>query len=282
MISYQSLANVERAVLHSAFVEAFSDYQVKIDLPIGKFEQMLQRRGYSPQASIGAFDGEALVGFVLNGLRSWAGRLTAYDLGTGVIPAYRRQGLTSAMLEQLKPLLREKQVEQYLLEVLKDNSGALALYEKQGFQRQRGFACMALAKDKCRAALRHPVAVLAQRVPQGAERFWDGQPSWQNSPDSIRAVADAFHYAAVYADGAVAGYGVIDTRSGDIPQLAVAKNQRGKGIGESLLAALAAATEADSLRVLNVDETLQSTLGFLAAQGFQHTADQYEMLLAID
>jgi len=45
------LKNVEMETLHIAFVEAFSDYQVKIDLPFWKFHQMLKRRGFDPELS---------------------------------------------------------------------------------------------------------------------------------------------------------------------------------------------------------------------------------------
>ncbi|WP_345742161.1 hypothetical protein [Clostridium botulinum] len=38
-----------------------------------------------------------LVGFVLNEFRSWNGKPTVYDLGSGVIVEYRRQGVASNM-----------------------------------------------------------------------------------------------------------------------------------------------------------------------------------------
>ncbi len=112
-------------------VDAFFDYQVKIELPEWKFQQMLQRRGYYPEISIGAFDGNSLVGFVLNGLRSWNGNTTVYDLGTAVLPDYRRQGITKEMLHSVHKLLKEKQVEQYLLEVITSNESAFRLYPNQ-------------------------------------------------------------------------------------------------------------------------------------------------------
>ena len=65
MFNYKTLDNTSIEIIHKAFIDAFSDYQVKIEMPIWKFEQMLRRRGYVPEMSIGAFVNETLIGFVL-------------------------------------------------------------------------------------------------------------------------------------------------------------------------------------------------------------------------
>lgn len=146
MYSYKLLDQISMATLHEAFVDAFSDYQVKMDLPFWRFQQMLQRRGYHPEISMGAFKDERMVGFVINGLRSWKGKTTAYDLGTGVVEDCRRQGITSDLLLNIQKLLKEKNVEQYLLEVIQSNESAVQLYSKQNFKIQREFSCFQLQK----------------------------------------------------------------------------------------------------------------------------------------
>lgn len=85
MYTYRTLENTAIETLHQAFLKAFSDYQVKMNLPLWKFQQMLVRRGYSADISMGAFDKDDMVGFILNGLRQWNNKLTVYDTGTGVI-----------------------------------------------------------------------------------------------------------------------------------------------------------------------------------------------------
>lgn len=102
MFNYKTLDNTNIETLHQAFLNAFSDYQVKMDLPLWKFQGMLQRRGYVPGISMGAFKDEALVGFVMNGFRNWNGKPTVYDIGTGVIGEYRKQGITSNILLNVK------------------------------------------------------------------------------------------------------------------------------------------------------------------------------------
>lgn len=107
MLEYRTLNNINIETLHKTFIDAFSDYQVNLDLPLWKFKQMLKRRGYVSELSIGAFKNEMLVGFVLNGFRNWNGKQTVYDLGTGVIAEYRRQGITSNMFLNIKELLKQ-------------------------------------------------------------------------------------------------------------------------------------------------------------------------------
>ncbi len=131
MFIYDTLENIGIETLHETFLNAFSDYQVKMNLPLFKFQHMLQRRGYVPKVSIGAFNNETLVGFVLNGVRNWDGKLTAYDTGTGIIEAYRKQGITSNMLLNVRQLFRQMGVEQYLLEVIQSNTSALQLYKNK-------------------------------------------------------------------------------------------------------------------------------------------------------
>lgn len=285
MFAYNTLESTSMEELHKTFLEAFSDYQVKLDLPLAKLQQMLQRRGYVPQASLGAFINDAIVGFVLNGIRNWDGKFTAYDTGTAVIEAYRKQGITSHMLLKIKPLLREMGVEQYLLEVIQTNASAVQLYKKEGFEIIREFECFNLVKNKSNPLTSHKVehinAITESRWKE-LMKFWDFKPSWQNSMDSVNAVSNAFIYSAISINDAIAGYGIIDKKSGDIPQIAVDKNYRGKGIGRSILADLINTAESENINVINVDSQSSSMKDFLLKFGFQHKISQYEMILKMD
>ncbi|WP_158309050.1 GNAT family N-acetyltransferase [Desulfosporosinus orientis] len=66
--------------------------------------------------------------------------------------------------------------------------------------------------------------------------FWDYKPSWQNSITSIDVVLETFTYLVVNLDNTIAGYGIIDDKTGDITQFAVNKENRGKGLASSILA----------------------------------------------
>lgn len=281
MFNYKILDKASIEILHKAFLDAFSDYQVKIDLPFWKFKQMLQRRGYVPEMSIGAFENERLVGFVLNGFRNWNGKSTVYDLGTGVIGDYRRQGITSNMLLNIKEVLKEKQVEQYLLEVIKSNTSAVQLYKKQGFETQREFSCFQLDKNKYNSITTCKVEHVDRINLEQLTGIWDFRPSWQNSIDSINALPEAFVYSIVQLDNTIVGYGIIDKKTGDIPKIAVSKDYRGKGIARSIVTDMINKTESNKISVINVDAQSKSTKDFLLKLGFEYSVGQYEMLLKI-
>lgn len=284
MFQYKTLESTRIEVLHEAFVDAFSDYQIKFDIPIWKFKAMLQRRGYAPSISVGAFKGERLVGFVLNGFRDWNGKSTVYGLGTGVIGEYRKKGITSNILAYLKDLLKIKGTEQFLLEVIQTNTTAFQLYKKQGFEVVREYSCFHIDKN-----LYHPRETYKV---ESIERFgdaewgniisfWDYIPSWQNSTDSVNAIAEAFRYSIVRIDGIIAGYGIIDKRTGDIAQIAVDKRYRRRGIARSIITDLIDNTEEEKVAVLNVDGREEAMKSFLLDAGFVNTVDQYEMLLRL-
>ncbi|MHC1723104.1 MAG: GNAT family N-acetyltransferase [Aminipila sp.] len=281
MILYNSLDKTNSETLHKAFLEAFSDYQVKLDLPLWKFQQMLQRKGFNPEISIGAFDNDRLVGFVLNGLRTWNGKVTVYDIGTGIIGEYRRQGLTSDMLLRIKKILKAKQVEQYLLEVLQNNKSAVELYQKQGFTVEREFSCFQLDKDGFIPMATCKVENEANIDLGQLKEFWDCKPSWQNSIESICAIPEAFIFSVVRVDNTIVGYGVIDKRTGDIPQIAVNKNYRGNGIARSILTTLIENTESENFSVINVETEFKPIETFLEKAGFKYEVGQYEMLLKL-
>lgn len=284
MLEFRTLEEVSIDVLHKTFVEAFSDYQVKIDLPLWKFENMLARRGYAPEKSMGAFKGNALVGFILNGYRKWNGITTAYDQGTGVVPQYRKQGITTNLFLKLAEQLKSEGAGQYLLEVLQQNTSAFELYKKQGFEITRTFSCYKLENKNYQPKKEFAVEHVNSFTPSDWEHlkaFWDFQPSWQNSVDSVSAVQHSFIYAVVRLDNKIAGYGIIDKKTGDIPQLGVDKDYRRKGIAGSIMSDLINCTEADKAAVINVDDSSNSMKGFLEASGFEHYVDQYEMLLKL-
>lgn len=285
-IELRTLEDVPLEDVHATFLEAFSDYLVRMDVPLWRFETMARRRGMVPEMSVGAFAGDRLVGFILNGVRQWGGGRTAYDTGTGVVPGHRKQGVTTRMFGHALAVLRRQGVEQYLLEVIKENDPAGDLYRKQGFQALRGLNCYLSPRE---AVTGGPVpgGVTLVDLPVDAlgwERlrtFWDFEPSWQNSVDSVMAVPETLTAVTAVAGGKVVGYGIVEPRTGDIPQLAVARGDRGRGVGGAILGRLARRTEAENLVVLNVEETSEAANAFAEASGLALYTAQHEMLLRL-
>lgn len=281
-LDFRPLTGVPDEDLHACFLEAFSDYAVPVRTPLESFRANNALRGFAPALSVGAFDGGRLVGFVFNGRGEWNGLPTAYDLGTGLIPARRGGGVGSALAMECFALLKGAGMAQYLLEVLKNNAPAFNLYRKKGFGITREFACF-----------RGPRAGLKERpAPAGAElrplklkdlrraaALRDWEPSWQNSDAALRRFPGELALLGVFLKGRLAGFGAAKA-NGDIPQLVVKKALRRRGLGSLLLRGLAAALppECERLSCLNVDESDAAALAFLPALGLPQFAGQYEML----
>lgn len=92
---------------------------------------------------------------------------------------------------------------------------------------------------------------------------------------------DAFSDYQVKMDDIIVGYGIIDINAGDIPQIAISKNYRCKGIGKSILVDLLSKTIPCNISILNIDSQCDSTRSFLVNLGFKQHVKQYEMVLKI-
>ena len=281
-MEYRTLTNTTTRCMYEAFSQAFSDYQVSVDMPLESFEIMLKRNGFMPEVSAGAFDNGVLVGLVLNGVREWDGEKTIYDLGTGVIPAYRRKGITEKLLDLVKELCRENNIGVYQLEVIQTNEGAVALYQKQGFQVKRALNCYSLEgklaepEENAELKLHRPQEIEAEQW-DILKSFWNYPPSWQNGIDAVCAIPDTFGYTLAESDGTLIGYGIVQKANGDIVQLAVDLQHRRKGVATEILLDLQKQSKKSGMTAINVDGRDEAANGFLKQMGFGVFVTQYEM-----
>jgi len=270
---YRLLTAADFSSLYACFLKAFSDYAVDMRMSEQQFAQRLTRDGVQLEISVGAFDDERMIGFYMNGLGDWQGKLTAYDSGTGIVPDYRGRGVAQVLFAFLVSKLKERGVSQYLLEVLTSNERAVALYRKLGFVEVRKLAVLRSERivepiddfELCR--LDRPDWKLFQS-------FWDGYPSWQNSVEAVERIPNERVMMGAYVDGACVGYGVVFRPAANLMQLAVAPAHRRKGIGTRILSALSGD---GTLKVTNIDENLKGTLAFFEATGFRLVVEQFEM-----
>ena len=79
---------------------------------------------------LGAFEGEELVGYVINSryVDAW------HVMNVAVTPDRQRRGVATALLERLFELTADDERRGYTLEVRMSNTGAIGLYEHLGFE----------------------------------------------------------------------------------------------------------------------------------------------------
>jgi ribosomal protein S18 acetylase RimI-like enzyme len=274
MIDYRLLFGDDFGSLHECFLAAFSDYEVDMRMSREQFRQRIVRDGVCLEMSAGAFDGERMIGFCINGLGQWQGKSTAYDAGTGIVPGFRGRGIAKQLFAFLESKLKEAGVFQYLLEVLTSNVPAATLYRKLGFVETRR-----LAVFRSQTRIDHSGDLSIRRVDEPNwslyQSFWDSHPSWQNSIDAVERVANDRVIVGAYENSECVGYGIVFVPSANLMQLAVSPQHRRRGIGSRILASLETPVR---LKINNIDETLTGTLAFYEANGYKQVLNQYEMI----
>lgn len=268
--------------LHQTFLEAFSDYLITFQLTPRQLERHIILNAVDLNRSVGCFQGEKMVAFTMNGFGMWNGKSTIYDAGTGVVPGFRRQGLSRKMFATLFPMCEELGIEQCLLEVITENEKAVNLYKNLGFHPTR---TLLLLETKNLIKTARGVAGGLEIREIGTPdwnlllTFWDGNTSWQNSVEAIERSMDLKKILGAFTAGECVGYIAFSANLGRIAQLAVSKNFRNRGIGSALLLAVqAGAKEAESLQVINLDDSMTEAVRFFKNRGFSELLSQYEML----
>lgn len=285
-MDYRFLQKADFPQLYVTFVKAFSDYTVKMHPSEEQLFEMLTRRGVRYDLSVGAFNGSEMAGFNLNGLDRWNDKLTVYDSGTGVIPEYRGQSIASQIFTFSLPKLKEVSAQQYILEVIDTNVPAIRVYEKVGFREVRRLESFKL-DGSVTGKLTGESTGIELRIESEPDwelfqSFWDWEPAWQNSINSIKRSLDVNVLVCAFSGGSCVGYGIVYPSNGDIPQLVVSKGHRRRGVGARILQSLETRIKSGQTgRMINIDASAEGTLAFCKAMGMKKIVNQYEMLLEL-
>ena len=299
MIHYKSLEHIDETDILETHNSAFSDYEVQMNWTLQQFQNINKQRGVRYDLSIGAFDEDKLVGFIINGAGNWNNQPTAYDCGTGIIKDYRHQGIATEILKRLITHLQEVGISQYLLEVIKTNENAYQLYLKQGFEIIREFDCAIAKIEEIKEKIeerKEDLQVINNdknfKINEITETnkpnwdiyktFWDKTPSWQNSIESIERNREVLKILEVNHKTTPVGYAVFDPRSGGFAQFAIHPEYRRRKLGMALVnRIIESCPTATRLTVINIDKDLSSFIGFYKSLGLKIFVEQYEMIKMI-
>jgi GNAT superfamily N-acetyltransferase len=114
--------------------QGFQGYFVDMTLTLDSFLGRLISEGISPEYSLIALDDDRPVGLLLNGMRTIAGKKTAWNGGTGVIPEFRRQGVGKTLMRAALELYQRENVDVATLEAVAENEKAILLYLQFGYK----------------------------------------------------------------------------------------------------------------------------------------------------
>ncbi|MEY3990729.1 MAG: hypothetical protein RI985_1810 [Chloroflexota bacterium] len=280
-MEFCDLVGVDLADIHTAFVDAFSEYEVPMEMPIDRLRTMLTTRDYRPELSTACVVNGQIVGFVLVGGRLIDGQLQVYDCATGVIRAFQQQKIGSQLLPLALDRVRVAGAKRFVLEVLEHNTAAQALYTKHGFAITRSLRCYQTTLSDLNLAdvdVANQPAALAVVDEMAYNSF---APTWQNSLVSYWHAPNAYHVVALMHADTVTAYGIIHRESGSILQMSVHPAHREAELFDVLVTQLAQAVGTRQLRIVNIEADSWLDRQFIA-HGWQNFVNQYEMELRFD
>jgi len=277
----KSLAHTGFDSIFKAFDRAFADYEMQQNE--SQLQAMLKRRGFCPELSFAAFEGNDISAFTFNGIGDFNGIPTAYDTGTGTLKEYRVKGLATRIFEHSIPYLKKAGIRQYLLEVLQHNTKAISVYKKLGFEVIREFNYFMQRNEEVRNEIKKTgynfqIRQIDINEHPSVADFWDFSPSWQNSMESINRMPENFISLGAFAGNNLTGYCVFEPTSGDISQIAVDKQWRKKGIASILLNEIIGLNKYKTIKIINTDISCTSITRFLNAKNIDVKGEQFEMI----
>ncbi len=267
----KNLASTPFDEVISCFLSAFEGYFVKLPEDKNYWKKRFIYARVDWELSYGMFDGERLVGFIINAVDNHLGKLTAYNTGTGVLVEYRGKGIVDSLYEHALPLLKQRGIEKCLLEVICENEKAKTVYERIGFQITRTLHSLTGSipevipentLQKC-----HFSKVL------GSGLYEAKYYSWDNTAEAVVMMEDEVQTWCLGNELSPEAYLVID-ETGSILQL------ESKSDNYELLLGSTAFVMKD-VKLKNVDSDRIELINTLQKWHFSNPINQYEMVLFI-
>lgn len=238
MITYKRCTEANEDAIYQAFRTGFSDYILKIDMPMDLFlKHFFGPEGNSFEHSVIAFDEKKPIGLNLGGIREFDGLITLRCGALCVHPDYRGTEVSTRLFELHREIALENHCRQMYLEVIAGNDRAIRFYEKMGYEKV--YDLLYYSHDnptKIHGTLTSGLTVRRiglEDLISLSEKIRDIHINWQNSLDYIRHIDGQVHYG-VFCDARLVG-ALSMHPSGRINFLWVEPGFRNKGIAKGLI-----------------------------------------------
>ena len=280
-MNFKSLEGVSSKDILKVFNESFADYFVPFKLTEDQLVSKMNADKTCLDLSVGAFENEKLIGFILHGLDTINNQKIVYNGGTGVVPHKRGRGITEKMYQFSLPILKKRGIDKILLEVISRNIPAVKSYEKVGFRVTRELACFKGLFKPGNSIIDVETDELQNYDWNLMKSFWDIDTTWQNSINVLNNLRKDNISRAAYINGQFVGYVIYNPAGKQIRQIAVHKAFRENGVATKLISELAE-RYGNSFSVINVDKKARNVTGFFESIGFENYIEQLEMELKLD
>jgi len=256
------------------FLLAFENYYVPMPTDSNYYQERWKASKVEFHFSYGMFDKGKLVGFILHSIDTRFGVLTAYNAGTGVIPAYRGNGIINSIYQEALADMKQKGIEKSTLEVITTNHKAIRSYQNVGFKNCKTYKCYS---GTIKTEHIEPIEVEEIKL---ENIQWNSLPnqqyySWDHQKESI--LGGSYSFFQVLNNKIPESYFIIKPANGYVAQFDILKPISGSW--DRLFQAIKSVSP--TIKILNVDERLSEKIKQISKNGLDHLLDQYEMELKI-
>jgi len=264
------LSQVPFAELMRCFNTSFAGYFVPMPTDPGFWWTRWKAARVDYDLSFGWLEEGELVGFMVHAVDQRQGKLTAFNTGTGVLPAFRGKGITKQMYREAVPILKKAGVERCALEVIVDNKAAIHTYQQVGLEIYKTLHCF---KGSVPAGSVSPPTLkdLSPEMYSSLVADQQAQYAWDNHLRTLDC--GVTQYKGIEHEGSLESCFALKPETSHLAQFEV--------LNDSPLAwtRLAAALQHSysTLKVNNVDATQTTKLAWLQGLGMENVVDQYEM-----
>ena len=198
LLELRPAAELDDEALAELFTAAYEGYLVPFSVDVPALRSLTEAYDLDRDASRIAVRGAERVGLANLGLRgpeAWIG-------GVGVVPTERRRGTGRALMDAVHEAARSRGVERVWLEVIVENTRAIALYARLGYRHVRELEVWTLPGDHGAPAATGEVAEVAAEEAHAwiRARRTEREP-WQRDDASLAKVAEP---RGLRVDGAAA------------------------------------------------------------------------------
>ncbi|AXT54484.1 GNAT family N-acetyltransferase [Aquimarina sp. AD1] len=277
----KTLKGINKKDILNVFNKSFSDYFIPFRLSEEQLISKMLADKTDLNISVGVYEKESLIGFILHGYDIIDNKKVVYNGGTGVIPEKRGVGLTKKMYQFILPILMEKRIDTLQLEVITKNIQAITSYKKSGYKIERALLCY-----KGKVSVLHTNDYIVVRVLEDynwdlMKTFWDIYPTWQNSNNVVDELKNINVSLGAYIDSKLIGYIIYSPSNKRLQQIAVSKDFRNKKIASTLIHELIK-RYGDEFSIINIDKSSKPVNAFLERIGLENNLEQLEMKLHLD
>lgn len=270
----RNLSETPFETIVNCLLDAFEGYFVKMPADLHYWQNRFNAARVDWELSFGMFSEEKLVGFIINGIDFENDELTAFNTGTGVIPAFRGKKMVDQLYAFAIPELKKHGVEACSLEVIQKNEIAIAVYKRIGFSITADYKCF-----RGKMVLPESNALLTEI--SADEIFEREHPnrhfySWDHRDEAINLVRKnyrCYDFETEHANG----FFILNPENGYLAQFEVSPEKE-----ENELKLLAAIRKiSPEIRINNVDSRREMRIASLLKSGLENHIDQFQMRMKI-